>query len=124
MLTQRQRMSPVGPADAARLLGITIKTLKVYERYGLISPQRTPQGWRVYSAGDLERLFQAIGYRAMGFGLSQIGALLDAGREDVVTALVIQEEALRARRIALHDAISAVREARRRMRAATLQLVA
>jgi DNA-binding transcriptional MerR regulator len=41
----------------ARLTGITPDTLRIWERrYAAVSPQRSPRGGRLYSAGDLERL--------------------------------------------------------------------
>jgi DNA-binding transcriptional MerR regulator/quercetin dioxygenase-like cupin family protein len=44
--------------EAARLTGVSQGLLRVWEREGLISPQRTPGGHRFYAAEDLERLRQ------------------------------------------------------------------
>ena len=42
---------------ASALTGINQNTLRAWERrYGLISPERTPKGYRLYSDEDLERL--------------------------------------------------------------------
>jgi MerR family transcriptional regulator, heat shock protein HspR len=41
---------------AAELAGIHPQTLRIYERKGLIEPQRTPGGSRRYSAADIRRL--------------------------------------------------------------------
>jgi DNA-binding transcriptional MerR regulator len=124
MLAQRRRWAMLGPAEAARRLGISIKTLKVYERFGLVSPNRTRHGWRVYSPNDFDRLSQVLSFKAMGFGLSQIATLLDAQPDDLIAALVAQEEDLQARRVGLDRAISAVRHARRRLGAPSMQLAA
>ena len=43
---------------AARLISCHPQTLRMYERVGLVQPQRTPQGNRLYSERDLERLRQ------------------------------------------------------------------
>ena len=41
----------------ARLTGISPDTLRIWERrYAAVTPQRSPRGGRLYSAGDLERL--------------------------------------------------------------------
>jgi hypothetical protein len=41
----------------ARLTGIAPDTLRIWERrYAAVTPQRSPRGGRLYSAGDLERL--------------------------------------------------------------------
>lgn len=114
MLMERRERSLMGPAEAARRLGVSVKALRVYERHGLARPHRTGRGWRLYGAGDMARLSQALAFRAMGFSLSQIATLLDAGPEEVVFALASQEAQLRSRRQALEEALEAVREAKAR----------
>jgi MerR family transcriptional regulator/heat shock protein HspR len=41
---------------AAELVGMHPQTLRMYETKGLIRPQRTPGGTRLYSESDIERL--------------------------------------------------------------------
>src|ERR687890_1190037 len=41
---------------AADLVGMHPQTLRIYEAKGLVRPQRTPGGTRLYSEADLERL--------------------------------------------------------------------
>jgi MerR family transcriptional regulator, heat shock protein HspR len=41
---------------AAQLVGMHQQTLRLYESKGLVRPQRTPGGTRLYSDADLERL--------------------------------------------------------------------
>jgi MerR family transcriptional regulator/heat shock protein HspR len=41
---------------AAELVGMHPQTLRMYETKGLVRPQRTPGGTRVYSEADIERL--------------------------------------------------------------------
>src|SRR5581483_6018765 len=41
---------------AAELVGMHPQTLRMYEAKGLIRPQRTPGGTRLYSEADIERL--------------------------------------------------------------------
>lgn len=43
---------------AARLIQAHPQTLRMYERAGLVTPRRTPQGLRLYSERDMERLRQ------------------------------------------------------------------
>lgn len=43
---------------AARLISAHPQTLRMYERAGLVRPRRTPQGLRLYSERDVERLRQ------------------------------------------------------------------
>jgi MerR family transcriptional regulator/heat shock protein HspR len=41
---------------AAELVGMHPQTLRIYETKGLVRPQRTPGGTRLYSEADVERL--------------------------------------------------------------------
>jgi len=41
---------------AAELVGMHPQTLRIYETRGLVRPQRTPGGTRLYSEADVERL--------------------------------------------------------------------
>jgi MerR family transcriptional regulator, heat shock protein HspR len=41
---------------AAELAGMHPQTLRIYEQRGLIEPQRSPKGTRLYSQEDVERL--------------------------------------------------------------------
>lgn len=45
---------PIG--TAARLLGISVHTMRMYERRGLIVPHKTGTRQRLYSANDIDRL--------------------------------------------------------------------
>ena len=102
----------IGPAEAARRMRITIKTLRHYERRGLLKPKRTAKGWRVYSHEDLARLEQVLAFRAMGFGLAQIASLLDASPDTVASALAAQELNLKGQVKQLNEALDTVRIAR------------
>jgi DNA-binding transcriptional MerR regulator len=124
MLMRSVEAALVGPAEAARRLGISIKALRIYERRGLVKPRRTARGWRLYAPQDLERVSQALAFRAMGFSLSQIVGLMDAAPGELAAALAAQEAHLRAARSGLDAALDAVRRARRRTGAAGLRLVA
>ena len=124
MLKSLQDAMLFGPAEAARRLGVSVKALRVYEQQGLVRPRRTRLGWRAFTAEDLERVSRALAYKAMGFGLSQIAGLLDAGVDDVAAALVAQEAQLRDRRTALDESLEALRDARRKLSAPSLRLAA
>jgi DNA-binding transcriptional MerR regulator len=113
----------MGPAEVARRLGISVKALKTYERVGLLLPDRTRRGWRTYSEADVERLSRALGYKAMGFSLSQISGLLDASPEEFALALAAQELYMLRRRAEVDAVLAELRRARSR-RSPSLRLVA
>lgn len=65
--------------EAATAVGLNAKTIRYYEDLGLLGePSRTPAGYRVYSAGDVERLRFITGAKALGLTLAQIKDLLGA----------------------------------------------
>ena len=64
------------PAEAAETLGISAKTLRLYEQRGLIAPARSERGWRAYGPDQMGRAAEIVALRALGFGLSQISAVL------------------------------------------------
>jgi MerR family transcriptional regulator/heat shock protein HspR len=57
---------------AAELVGMHPQTLRMYETRGLVRPQRTPGGTRLYSERDLERL-RAIQRLTTELGLNLAG---------------------------------------------------
>lgn len=124
MISPERTRLLAGPAEAARRLGVSVKALRLYEQRGLVTPKRTRQGWRYFDADDLERLSQALAFKAMGFGLSQIATLLDAGADAVAVAMAVQESRLQAQRAATDDALETLRRARRQLGATGLRLVA
>ncbi|MFI6823859.1 MerR family transcriptional regulator [Micromonospora sp. NPDC050187] len=69
-------------------LGVTVRALHHWDETGLARPSlRTAAGYRLYTAGDLERLHRIVVYREIGLGLDRIRAILDDSTADVPGAL-------------------------------------
>jgi DNA-binding transcriptional MerR regulator len=84
--------------ETAALAGVTVRTLHHYDRIGLLSPsERTPAGYRSYSAADLDRLHRVLVYRELGFPLEEIATLLDDPDADPAAHLRRQLALLRDR---------------------------
>jgi len=100
---------------AARLAGISVRSLHHYDRIGLLSPGgRSAAGYRIYSRPDLERLRQILTYRALGFGLEEIARILAGPGQDTLAHLRRQHRLLReqiSRRQAMLAAIEKELEA-------------
>jgi DNA-binding transcriptional MerR regulator len=79
---------------AAEMVSMEIQNLRVYERRGLLEPDRTSGGTRLYSADDIERLHRIRELLADGLNLAGIGAVLRL--EGRVRAL--EDEVARLRR--------------------------
>jgi MerR family transcriptional regulator/heat shock protein HspR len=78
---------------AADLVGMHPQTLRIYEQKGLVRPQRTPGGTRLYSESDVERL--RIIQRLTGeLGLNLAGVELVLRLEDELRRAHLQIERL------------------------------
>jgi len=60
----------------ADMLGIHPQTLRMYEREGLIKPQRTARQTRMYSEYDLEKLRSIISLTEIGVNLAGVEIIL------------------------------------------------
>ena len=64
--------------EVSRLTGVNSVTLRAWERrYGLICPQRTPKGHRLYAREDIERVERILQWLNRGVPVSQVKDLLD-----------------------------------------------
>ena len=81
---------------AAGMVAMEVQNLRVYERRGLIAPDRTPGGTRLYSRADIERLHRIRDLLAKGLNLAGIREVM---RLEVELARLREEnERLRRRR--------------------------
>ncbi|WP_339465317.1 MerR family transcriptional regulator [Pseudomonas sp. EA_65y_Pfl2_P74] len=64
--------------EVARQTGVNAITLRAWERrYGLIVPQRTPKGHRLYSAEHVQRILTILTWLNRGVAVSQVKPLLE-----------------------------------------------
>ena len=61
---------------AADMVSMEVQNLRVYERRGLIEPDRTPGGTRLYSRDDLDRLARIRDLLGDGLNLAGIARVL------------------------------------------------
>jgi len=62
---------------AAGMVAMEIQNLRVYERRGLVDPDRTPGGSRLYSPADITRLHRIKELLADGLNLAGIARVLE-----------------------------------------------
>ena len=67
---------------AADMVSMQIQNLRVYERRGLVDPDRTPGGSRLYSRDDIERLHRIRQLLAEGLNLAGIARVLELEEEN------------------------------------------
>ena len=78
---------------AAELVGMHPQTLRMYETKGLVRPQRTPGGTRLYSEADVERL-RIVQRLTSEVGLNLAGVELVLRLEDELRRAQTQIEQL------------------------------
>ena len=93
----------------ADLAGVTPRTLRWYDRIGLLKPLRTTEaGYRLYGPAQLDRLQDILFYRELGLDLASIRTILDDPAFDRQAALQSHLAELEARRARLDDLILTV----------------
>lgn len=102
--------------ELAERTGLTVRTLHWYDEIGLLSPDRTRAGHRVYGPEEVERLQRILSLRHVGLSLDEIREALDRPGHSLLEVLELHAETLaeearrlRALRDRLHRAIDAVR---------------
>ncbi|MDO4565481.1 MAG: MerR family transcriptional regulator [Clostridia bacterium] len=88
-----------GIGETAKMCGITVKTLRHYDRIGLLHPDRVSEaGYRFYGERGLARLQTILFYRELDFPLAEIKAMLCGDNFDDKLAMQRQLELLMMKR--------------------------
>ncbi|MGB3814982.1 MAG: MerR family transcriptional regulator [Shinella sp.] len=80
--------------ECAGRIGISVRTLRLYEQHGLISPRRTSKQWRLYGGSELARLNEILALKTLGLSLRDIAKLLKERPTDLAQTLTLQRDAL------------------------------
>ncbi|WP_235562141.1 MerR family transcriptional regulator [Marmoricola sp. Leaf446] len=67
---------------AAEMVAMQVQNLRVYERRGLLRPDRTEGGTRLYSAADIDTLHRIRDLLAEGLNLVGVARVLDLEAEN------------------------------------------
>ena len=70
-----------GISVAAEMVSMEVQNLRVYERRGLLEPDRTPGGTRLYSRDDVDRLHRIRELLEEGLNLAGIRRVLELEEE-------------------------------------------
>lgn len=97
--------------EFAELTGVTVRTLRHYDRLGLLRPHRNGSGYRLYGERELHRLEQIVALKFIGIPLSEIRTMLDRNGSDLGQALRRQRIVLNEKRRLLDRAIQAIASA-------------
>jgi DNA-binding transcriptional MerR regulator len=93
----------------ARLAGVSVRTLHVYDKLGLLRPSvRTDAGYRQYGEAELLRLQQILFYKELDMPLKDIAEILDDPEFDLLKALTGHKAALSARRDRINTLLNTI----------------
>ncbi len=98
---------------AAELAGVHPQTLRVYERKGLVRPQRTSGNTRRYSQHDIERLRRIQELTNDGINLAGVLRIMELERE--IERMAHESERIAAELNAVRASIEEERSTRERM---------
>jgi DNA-binding transcriptional MerR regulator len=78
MTTSAARVDMHQIGEVAERVGLSLRTVRYYEEKGLISPQRTDGGFRLYTDENIARLLLIMQMKPLGFSLDEMREVLDA----------------------------------------------
>lgn len=105
MQKPRATRAPRTVGQLAEQSGVSARTLRYYEDLGILSPQRGPNGYRLYGPRDERRLAQVMAMRACGLPLATIARLVQDPGASVSEALHDHLRTLRAQERSLEAAM-------------------
>lgn len=93
----------------AKKAGVTIRTLRFYDKQGLLSPtEYTESGQRLYSEKDLGRLQQILTLKFIGLSLGQVSKLLTDDPKNIAYMVGQQKQVIVDRILQLQHLIHAL----------------
>lgn len=101
----------ISTGEAAKISGLTIRTLQHYDNIGVLPASgRTEGGRRYYTESDIVKLEHVVFYRGLGFSLEQIKErLLDTEMDENASELLSLQQALLYNQIySIQNSIAAI----------------
>lgn len=102
-----RRLYPSG--KFARKASVSVRTLRYYDREGLLSPSEYSEaGYRLYSDDDLVSLQQILALKFLGFSLDEIKILIKRGPRSLADMLAQQKAMMSEKRVQLGNIIQGI----------------
>lgn len=101
----------------SRFTGVSVHTIKYYEKIGLLTSNRMEQSnYRSYDVRSCTDIYESVKYRNMGFSLKEVKELLQTGTDERLAQLMeARERELEAEDQELRKKQMLVREYRRQL---------
>jgi len=104
ILDEKKALFPI--RHIAEVTGVLTVTLRAWERrYGLLKPQRTSKGHRLYSEHDIDRVRQVLSLLDKGMAIGQVRQVLD---DKTKKSSAVHNEGIEAQQAALEKAALAL----------------
>lgn len=98
-------------SEAAKLTGVTVRTLHYYDEIGLLKPDKVDEcGYRLYSQDSLLKLQQILFFRELDFPLKEIKEIMMNPGYDKMEALNRQRELLIKKKKRLDNIINLIED--------------
>jgi ankyrin repeat protein/DNA-binding transcriptional MerR regulator len=98
----------------AEMAGVTKRTLRYYDRFGLLKPSEISEsGQRLYAEDDFIRLQQIVTLKFVGFSLEQIKNIMEMHEINLSALLIMQREWMEEKIRNMQLAVQAIKEAER-----------
>lgn len=102
--------------EFAELAGVSVRTLHLYDRLGLLKPaKRTRAGYRLYGSHELEQIEHILALRRSGFALKGIANMLRVAEQPLIVRLQFQRQMLRRRQEKYQRALLALCDAEQKV---------
>lgn len=62
--------------ELAERTGVSVRALRYYEEKGILTPERTPSGYRIFAESDIGKVTHIQTLLAAGLGMDLIGEIL------------------------------------------------
>ena len=93
---------------AADRAGVSIRALRYYDEIGLLCPETTPAGYRIYTEREFARLQEILFYREVGVPLLRVKELHASPNYRRSEALILQQKLLRMQKHRLEELIALI----------------
>lgn len=95
--------------EFAKRAHITVKTLRHYEKLGLVMPSYNPDnGYRRYSERHFVQVETIMALKLLGFSLTEIGAFFKNNQHEIALDLAVQKQALAKKMQEIKQVISLI----------------
>lgn len=79
--------------EVAKMCNVSVRTVQYYDKEGIVKPSElTAGGRRIYTEKDLEKFRTVCLYKNLGFSLSEIKDINEAGKADSMIIQLLREQ--------------------------------